>query len=118
MIQKAILNLTIVRGATFGPVEIIAKNDAGQIVPLAGWQAFAHARKSATSPVAINLAPVIVPNDTVGLITIPEISWEMTKTYDFQTLEWDLMLQTPQGKRLVPRLGGTIQIVNASTQPQ
>lgn len=115
--SRLTLNLEIVRGTTFGPIQIICKNDAGQVVPLAGWKAYAEGRKTATSPVVIALNPSILNNDSTGLITIPEIAWEVTKTYDFQTLEWDLILETPQGKRLPPKLEGKIYVVNAKTQP-
>lgn len=113
----ATLNIEIVRGATFGPIQILCKDAAGAPVPLAGWSAFAQARDSHKTPVIIDLLPIIDPADTLGLITLTAIPWQTTKNYDFQSIDWDLILQTPTGDRLPPFLGGKIRITNAITQP-
>jgi hypothetical protein len=115
--SKSILNLSIVRGTTFGPVQIYCKDSTGAPVPLAGWSAYAQARDSTKTPVIIDFAPVIAANDSEGLVTLPAIPWATTKEYSFQSIEWDLILQKPSGERLPPFIGGAVNISTPTTQP-
>lgn len=115
--SASILNLEIVRGTTFGPIQILCKDANGAPVPLAGWSAFAEARDSPKTPVIIDLLPVIEANDTAGIITLSKIPWQSTRILEFQSIEWDLILQTPNGDRLPPFIAGKIHITNTLTQP-
>ena len=114
----ATLNLTIRRGTTFGPVLITCKDSAGAVVPLAGFTAFAEARKGVGSAVVIDFAPVIQSNDAAGLITIPAIAYADTDDLPSCSIPWDLILQDPQGVRTTePILEGVVSINQIITQP-
>lgn len=110
------LDLTIEKGVTFGPIQIICKDADDVIVPLAGWSAFAEGRKFECGPIFINFAPIIEADDADGLITIPEVSWENTKLLHELTGRWDLILQDPTGRRLPPSIAGELIITNIITK--
>lgn len=111
------LNLTIKRGVSFGPARIICRNAAGEIVPLAGWQAYAQMRKSPDDPVLIDFSPNIASDDADGLVTLPVISYSLTAALSNGVFFWDLILQTPDGRRLDPSLSGTVTVSTPLTQP-
>ena len=110
------LNLTILKGTTFGPIQITCKDAAGVAVPLAGWSAFAEVRKDEKGSVILDLAPVIEPDDAVGLVTLPEIAWGTTDDLPVMVGQWDLILEDPAGRRLPPFLGGRVTISLPITQ--
>lgn len=116
------LDLTISRAVNFGPIAITAQRLAEdgvtlEIVPLAGWTAYAEVRKSAATAVVLDLAPVIAADDTIGLITIPEIDFAITAALPIGTHEWDIILQDPSGRRLPPLIAGEVHIDRPITQP-
>ena len=114
----AVLNLTIKRGTTFGPVLITCKDMNGAVVPLAGYSAFAEARKGPESTVIIDFAPVIEANDAAGLITIPAIPYSTTKDLSPCLVQWDLILQSADGTRATePLFSGKVSINQLITQP-
>lgn len=114
----ATLNLTIKRGTTFGPILITCKDGAGAVVPLAGYIAYAEARKNPSSEVVIDFAPVIEADDADGLITIPAISYALTKDIPSCSIPWDLILESPDGTRATdPILEGRVSINQLITQP-
>ena len=114
----ATLNLTIKRGTTFGPILITAKDGTGAVVPLAGYTAYAEARKGPGSAVVIDFAPVIAADDTDGLITIPAIPHAETKDIPSCAIPWDLILEAPDGTRATePLLEGRVSINQLITQP-
>ena len=114
---RATLDLEISRGTTFGPVQLLCKDADGVAVPLAGYSAFAEARRSPAHSVVIDLAPVIEADDALGLITLPEIPYTLTDDIPAQICKWDIILQDPDGKRLAPIIGGIISINMIITQP-
>lgn len=111
-----IVNLSIVRGTTFGPYQILCKQADGSPAPLAGYTAKAEARESASSALALNLAPVIDPADTLGIITIPKIPWATTAAMVEDLLRWDLILIDPQGNKMPPFVCGEITVTTPITQ--
>jgi hypothetical protein len=114
----ATLNLTIKRGTTFGPVLITAKYGNGAVVPLAGYTAYAEARKGPGSAVVIDFAPVIEDDDADGLITIPAIPYADTADLPSCSIPWDLILEAPDGTRATePLLEGRVSINQIITQP-
>ena len=113
---KATLNLEILKGTTFGPIQITCKDAAGVPVPLAGWSAFAEVRKDEKSSLILDLAPVIAPDDAAGLVTLPEIAWDATDDLPVMVGQWDLILEDPDGRRLPPFLGGRVTIALPITQ--
>jgi hypothetical protein len=54
---------------------------------------------------------------TAGQILIPEITDETSHNWDNLNGSWDLILETPEGKRLGPFLAGRFNIQNGSTNP-
>jgi hypothetical protein len=110
------LNLTIKRGTTFGPVLMTAKDELGAAVPLAGYVAYAEARKDPNSPVIIDFAPVIEADDAEGLITIPAILHTATDDLPSCSLQWDLIMQSPDGTR-ARLVAGRVSINQITTQP-
>lgn len=114
----ATLNLTINRGTTFGPVLITAKDGTGAVVPLAGYTAYAEARKSAGRSVVIDFSPVIEADDADGLITIPAIPYADTADIPPCSVPWDLILESPDGVRMTtPLIRGRVSINQIITQP-
>jgi hypothetical protein len=117
----ATLNLTINQHTTFGPIICHAKRKVDGVLvpaPLAGYRAYAEARKGNGSPVVIDFTPVIEPDDTEGIITLPEIPHEETKHLPPGSIPWSLILETPTGKRFRdPIFTGTVSINQITTQP-
>jgi len=111
-----IVNLTIKRGTTFGPYQILCKDANGAAVPLAGYSAKAEARKNNDSELALDLAPAIEADDAAGIITLPEIPWETTADIAENLLKWDLILIDPSGKKLPPFVSGEITVETPITQ--
>ncbi len=105
-----IVNLAIVRGTTFGPYQILCKQADGTPAPLAGYSAQAHARECAAGELILDLAPTIEADDILGVITIPEISWETTAAMIEDLLKWDLILIDPDGRKLPPFVLGSITV--------
>lgn len=114
--SRSTLNLEILKGTTFGPIQITCKDAAGVAVPLAGWSAYAEVRKTEKGPVILDLLPVIVSNDAVGLVTLPAVAWSATSDLQEGAAQWDLILEDPTGRRLPPFLGGSVSIVLPITQ--
>jgi hypothetical protein len=113
---KATLNLEIIKGTTFGPVQITCKDSNGTPVPLAGWSAYAEVRKDEKSALILDLAPVIAADDAAGLVTLPEIPWSTTDDLPVMVGQWDLILEDGTGRRLPPFLGGRVNIALPVTQ--
>lgn len=114
-IMSFIVNLKIVRGTTFGPYQILCKDAAGAAVPLAGWSAEAHAREVNTGPLVIDLLPTVAVDDAAGAVVISEIASSITNEYPETLLVWDLILITPEGKRVPPFVSGEITIETPTT---
>ena len=114
----ATLNLTIKRGTTFGPILITAKDGTGAVVPLAGYTAYAEARKGPGSEVVIDFTPIIEADDADGLITIPAIPHATTKDIPSCSIPWDMILEAPDGTRATePLLEGRVSINQLITPP-
>ena len=116
--MQSTLDLEILRGTTFGPVQIVCKNSAKAPVALAGWSAAAQARKSASSTLIVDLLPVIAADDAAGLVTLSEIPWETTAALPVGDFRYDLVMIDPDGRRLPPFLGGKLKITDIYTHAQ
>ena len=110
-------NIEITRGSDWGPEYIICKDGRGGVVPLAGWSAYAVARREGTPHVVLDFSPVIAPDDTEGKITFPAISHAATAALPEGVFDWDLILQHPDGYRLPPILGGELSVFTPSSLP-
>ena len=113
--MSSTLNLEILRGITFGPVEIICKDADGVPVPMAGWKASAQASRKPGEPVVIDFSPVIQPDDGDGLITLSEMSWIDTLVLAVGDLTWDLVLIDPVNRHLPPVLHGKCKVMDINT---
>lgn len=111
------LNLTLKRGTDFPAVLITCRNTGGTIVPLAGWSAHAQARNKRSGALILDLAPQIAADDADGLVTIPGISHTVTAGLAEVSGAWDLVLETPEGKRLDPILAGDFTVEKIQTIP-
>lgn len=109
------LNLSIYTGATFGPVELIAKDKNGAIVDLTGWSVWAEVRESPSDTLVVDLAPTIV-DATAGKIHLT-LTDEQTAVLSTGTYQWDLLMENPTGERLGPYIAGTVHINPRITQP-
>ena len=109
-------NIEIERGCDWGPKVILCKDGRGNVVPLAGWTAYAVARKDAASPVVLDFAPVISADDAEGKITFPAISHSATAALPEGVYGWDLVLQHPDGYRLPSLLSGVVSIFTPTSQ--
>ena len=108
----ATLNLSMVAGATFGPVTMTFKDGDGNPINLTGWSVWAEARIHAT---VINLAPTIT--DAAGGVVTISMTDEQTSLFEANQLNWDIMLENPSGERHGPYIKGTLTITRAVTQP-
>ena len=111
------LDLAIARGADFGPVLISCQDAEGAAVPLAGWSAYAQARRSPAAAVVLDFAPVIAADDAAGLITLPALGHAATALLPAGIYAWDIILQDPAGIRYAPFLSGALAITTPTTQP-
>ena len=110
------LNLSLVRGTDFGPVQIFCKDSADAAVPLAGWKAYAEVRKTPDDSVVFDLAPEIAADDVDGLVTIPAIAHADSLSKPLGGFKWDLILEDPAGKRIpYPIVAGTFTIARTIT---
>jgi len=110
------LDLSIRRGITFGPVQIICRNAAGDLVDLTGWQPFAEVRKKSGAEVILDFEPAITGPPTNGAITIPEVTDEETMALTAGTYAWDFILQTPTGDIVGPYISGKCVISDKITK--
>lgn len=120
--MSATLNLSIVRTASFGPVAITCQRLAEdgvtlEVVPLAGWSAYAEVRKSPGKAVVLDLSPVITADDAAGLITLPKIDHTALANLPLGTHAWDLILEDPDGVRYPPLVSGKADITRTTTEP-
>ena len=110
------LNLTLVRGTDFGPVQIFCKDSAGNAVPLAGCKAYSQVRKTPDDSVVFDLAPEIAADDADGLVTLPAIPHADSLSKPLGGFKWDLILEYPDGKRIpYPIVAGTFTISRTIT---
>jgi hypothetical protein len=114
--KPAIHDITIRRGATFGPKRFAFKDDAGNPVDLIGWKVWAHARKRPLGPLLFDLAPQIT-DAPAGVVTIYRTD-EQTSAYPrLEEGAWDLLLENPDGERIGPLVAGFVNVQIPSTQP-
>lgn len=109
------LDITIWRGLTYGPQIIFAVDTTGAPYNLTSWSVFASVRKESPLAVIVNLSPTI-SNATTGEITI-ELLPATTLALAEGVALWDLVLQTPTGRKLGPYIGGNVVITTPITQP-
>lgn len=109
------LDLTLWRGATFGPVVVTCLDGAGAAVNLTGWSAFADVRVAAGKRKVLDLQPAILVG-TDGKVTIPGFTDEQTTGLPHGSFVWDLILEQPAGERLGPILAGSFVIKTAVTR--
>lgn len=109
------LNLTLYRGATFGPVTFQCLNN-GVPTSLAGYVAKAEVRAAANKPLVLNLNPTI-PTPSNGKVLIYFTDEQTTAFTMHGEFVWDLFLINPSGERLGPFLAGSFTIKTAITRP-
>jgi len=114
--KAARLNLTIVKGITFGPLLINCKNAAGQPVDLTDWSVFAEVRVNPKAALAFSLEPEIT-EAAAGEITIG-FTDEETQELPAGHYGWDLVLERPSGERLGPYVTGKLTVAPIYTQPE
>ena len=110
------LNLAITIGADFGPV-LLNCTEGAAAFPLAGYKAWAHVRTSPDDGLVLDLAPVILPDDAAGRITLPLINHDATAALTQGSYHWDLILEDAAGRRGDPIVGGAFTIGAINTQP-
>lgn len=106
--DPATFNLTVYKGASFGPLRVVCRDAVGALVNLTGYSAFAKVRKMALGPVIVDLEPTI-PSPTAGEITFG-FTDEQTAELPHGVFVWDLMLQDGSGQILGPFLVGAFTI--------
>jgi len=111
------IDMFITKGATFGPWQVIFKDEDDNPFPLAGYYAEAQAGKCACGDAVIDFLPTIEADDAEGIVTLSVLSSTVTATLPSGAIKWDMFLITPTGDRLFAQVFGTVQIVEANTQP-
>ncbi len=117
------LNLEISRTTGMREARIYMKRLAEdgvteEAVPLAGWSAFAEARKTPDQSVVVDFQPVIEPDDADGLVTLPAMSHTAAADLPLGGFPWDLILEQPDGTRLPPVVAGVLTISRTTTNPE
>jgi len=111
----ATLDLTIYRGATFGPILITFLDDSGVAINLTGWNVFSDARGTVIRPVAFSLGAVFL-NAVGGQVTLSKTD-DQTNEIVSGDYGWDLFLENPAGERLGPFISGQVSVLGVYTQP-
>jgi len=111
----AVLNLTIYRGATFGPILFTFKDDLGVVINLTGWTVTADARLTTTAAVAFSMG-VSITSATAGEVTMTKTD-ELTRDFTAAIYAWDLFLENTTGQRLGPYITGQVNVKAVNTQP-
>ena len=114
--DPVIYHLDIKRGITYPGFALTATDEAGAPMALAGWKAYAQARKNADASLVHDLQPAIAVDDTVGIITIPAIAWQVTAGMPGNDVSYDLFLEDPAGVRYDPIVKGNVRIESTITQ--
>src|SRR6266446_3800761 len=113
MITAGTLNLQIIRGCTFEPMELQMLDGTSTPVNLTGYNVAAEVRLASGSPVILDLSPTIT--DAVnGIITIPGIDDETTGAMDALNAQWDLLVEDGSDNRQ-QTLRGRFDIINKIT---
>lgn len=110
----ATLALTIYRGAHWQGMVVQCLDEEDVAVDLTGWTAHAVVRQTMSGPVLLDLAPVI-STPLTGIVTIPEITDELTAALPLGAHYWDLILEDPDGKRLGPYASGKCTVCSLVT---
>jgi hypothetical protein len=111
----AVHDLELKIGTTFGPVLLRCKDGAGEAVDLTGWTAYADVRVKPGAAVVFGLAPAI-SDAAAGEITLGKTD-EQTAALTPGRYKWDLILETPDGKRLGPYVAGACIVSQPITKP-
>lgn len=99
MIFAAVQNLQIIRGCTWEALEFqMLEDDEITPVPITGWSFAAEVRKMPGDPVIVNLAPAIV-DAANGIVRLPAIDDETTKTYPVGGYQWDFLAEDGSDNR-------------------
>ena len=112
-VKAAVLNPTITRGITFGPLKIVVKDAAQSVIDITGWSVFAMA---AHKDGVVDLQPAVT-SGVDGEVTI-ELTDEETLAFPEGAMRWDLVFQTPDGKRIGPYIKGVITVRSIITIAQ
>ena len=109
------LDLTIIRGATFFPVILTFTSDGTTPIDLTGWSVFSEACLSPNNSVEFSLNPVIT-SASGGEVTLSERTPAETKALTANSYTWDVVLQNPEGQRIPVDVGGTLTVSNINTK--
>lgn len=110
------LDLTMYRGATFGPLTLQCERADQSVVNLTGYIAEAQVRSAPNKPLILDLAPTI-PTPANGKVVI-YFTDEQTEAITLHGIfTWDFFLINPSGERLGPFVAGTFTIKLPVTKP-
>lgn len=108
------LDLSIVRGLTFGELTMTMYDLDDVLVDLTGWTAYAEA-KECSNGLIIDLEPTIT--DAVNGVVVISFTDEETALLKLGTYTYDLIFENALGARLGVFLTGTLTITDPITKP-
>lgn len=107
------LDLTIIKGITYGPVIFNFKQQDATPFPLTGWKVLAYGRRYHNAKDKIDLNPVVTdgPNGQAQI----NMSDESTLALMGGEYNYDLILEDPNGIRTGPYFAGKLKITEIYT---
>lgn len=108
-------NFTIWKGASFGPLKFIHKDENGAPVPLTGLTARANARSEVHGDVAFDLQPVIT-DEAAGEVTY-SLTLAQVNALPEGKFAWDETFEQSDGERLGPFVRGIVTVQLLATRP-
>lgn len=107
------LNLTIIKGITFGPVIFNFKQQDGSPFPLTNYNVLAYARRYHNAKAKINISPNVT--DAANGQAQINLSDEQTLAFMGGEYGWDLILEDGSGIRTGPYFAGKLKIAEIYT---
>lgn len=120
-LEPLVHDITIARGITHEPFLAVFSDANGAQVDLTGWSVECLAKKRAGGPLILDLLPVILPVGTLlgydgevdgpGRVKYAGFTDEETALMKNAGLLFDMVLTTPDGRRLGTFIAGECNIV-------
>ncbi len=124
-LDPALQDIQITRGITHDPFVVTFLDENGDQIDLTGWGVRAQARSNSGALPVLDLGPVILPTGTLigypgevdgpGRVKYADFTYQQTLSMQVSNLSWDMILITPDNRRLGTMLAGKCNVGNVIT---